>query len=110
MKAIEELLRNAGISPIAGVDELLPLGQRLAGVLSELRLKVERVDLADAAVHEQLDHPFDLGPVMDAIVQLRPRFGRFPAGEHLGESNRPESVPDLAQGISATKTSSHPNS
>ena len=44
----------------AGVDELLVRRQRLAGVLLQLGLVVERVDLARAAVHHQEDDALGL--------------------------------------------------
>ena len=49
--------------------------KRLAVAAVQLGLVVERVHLADAAVHEELDHPAHLGAMMQPAVQIgtRPR-------------------------------------
>ena len=50
--------------------------ERLAVPLVEFRLVVERVHLADAAVHEQLHDALDLRGVMQPAVELGPSVSR----------------------------------
>ena len=55
--------RSSGVSPLVNWLTILPklVGQRLAVVLFERRLGIERVDLARAADHEQEDDRLRLG-------------------------------------------------
>ena len=67
-RALEHLARRGrdrlDVDAAAGVE-------RLAMLPGERRLVVERVHLARAAVHEQLNDSFGLGRMMQAAVEIR---------------------------------------
>ena len=76
--------------------------ERLAVPLLQFRLVVERVRLADAAVHEQLNDALDLGGVVQAAVELGRGFGRAGKfaglGEQLREGEAAEPAAECARG------------
>ena len=72
---------------------MAPRVERLAVAAVQLGLVVERVHLADAAVHEELDHPADLGAMMQPSVEVGARRGC--AGVRSVPASRP-SRPSMA--------------
>ena len=79
------------LGAVAGIELLaVPLGQP--------RLVVERVHLAGAAVHEQLDDALDLGPMVQAAVQIVRRRvplprGKSPRAEQCASASAPKPPP-----------------
>jgi hypothetical protein len=63
--------------------DVAPRVERLAVATVQLRLVVEGVHLADAAVHEELDHPLRPGAMMETAIEVgdRPRA----CGIHPGD-------------------------
>src|SRR6516225_9726003 len=85
--------RHAGHCRLDAEIHLLPMP------LLQLRLVVKRIHLTNAAVHEELDDAADFGFVMQATIELRPRFvgpGEEVATEEMSESKRTEAAAGVA--------------
>ena len=67
----------------AGIDELHLRGDRLAGIFLERRLRVEGVDVARCAVHEEEDHALHRHGLM-----------RRPRSERIGQRRRSRGMAD----------------
>ena len=69
-------------------DRLDPLAriELLSVQLDELGLVVERVALADAAVHEELNDALGLGPVVQPAIESRARRRRTRARQRAGRA------------------------
>ena len=99
------LERERALHQVAGrAGDALDLlaGARLEGlavVLLQLRLVVERVRLADAAVQEQLHDAADLRRVVQPAVELRPRSGRVGEQPVAAEEPREGDAAESAAGV-----------
>ena len=81
------------------------LGDRLAGVLGELGLRVERLHVGDAAVHEQPDDGLRLRREVRLAVGRRPfRVGRVAVAVQHG---RERETGEAAKGIGEERTAMH---
>src|SRR5262249_48151608 len=109
-RALHEVARLAR----GGLD-VAPRVERLAMPSLQRGLVVEGVHLADAAVHEELDHPAHLRPVMQPAIQLGPGTERLAIGpgeqalldQHLREGNPAQAAAQPPEEVASRGVVSH---
>ena len=98
-------------APVFRSVRRLPRRQRLAVVLVEHRLGVERVDLRRPAVHEQVDDVLRLRREVrllrrERVERRRRRGERRVVGEHAGEAEHAEAGAAAGEHVAAGKSDS----
>ena len=97
-RALHEVAGHAG-----GSLDMTARIERLSVPALQLGLVVEGIHLADAAVHEKLDHTAHLGSMVQPAIQLRRRTDR----PEIGPGEQPLLAQQMRQG-NATQATAQP--